>query len=83
MRFDTVAFLESLFQAPMEQDELAVGPFDLAGLSPDWRDHYGERVAIMMEDGLQSREHAEATALRDTIIAMRRDAELACDPYLL
>ena len=45
------------------------GPEDLPA---DWRIDWEERAAIREYDGGQSREHAEAEALREIIAQMRR-----------
>lgn len=41
-------------------------------LPPSWREYFEERAAVREFDGGQTREHAEAEALRETIAAMRK-----------
>ena len=79
--------LEGLFEAtpraPEQLDqhlqrELAMLPDPPPGVSPqdlpdDWLEEYGpERVAIMVEDGKLPLEHAEAKALADVLLVMKR-----------
>lgn len=51
-------------------------------ISPDtlperWRELYEERAAIREYDGGQTREHAEAEAMKEIVAAMRREASKA------
>jgi hypothetical protein len=75
MRYDAVAFLESLFRSPASEDPdpapasvPGIGPDDLPG---DWRVEWEERAAIMEYDGGLPREHAEVAALNEIIRRMR------------
>jgi hypothetical protein len=51
-----------------------------ADLPEYWREHYEERAAIREYEGGQSREQAEAEALRETIDMMNADKERAVPP---
>src|SRR5262249_22300960 len=62
MKFDAIAFLESLFQ----RAELT--PADLPG---DWHILWDERAAMMEYDGEIPRERAEALALAEVLELMR------------
>jgi hypothetical protein len=74
MSYNAVEFLERLFR-PAAGPPAAppVGPDDLP---PDWRDWFGERLAIMAEqcDG-PAPDHLRVIALADTLDAMRRAGE--------
>ena len=78
-RFDAVGFLAGLFQ-PAGKDGPAgsvradglperIGSPD--DLPPKWRNEYERRAVIREYAGGQAREHAEAEALTETVMAMR------------
>jgi hypothetical protein len=70
MAFDVEEFLSGLFCPSAEP---TTNPDDLP---PDWRDWFGERLAIMAElcDG-PAPGHFRVIALADTLAAMRRAGE--------
>lgn len=74
MRYDAVAFLESLFELPtggnegnQQETDPAIAPADLPA---DWHLAWDERAAIMEYDGGLPRERAESLALAEIIRAM-------------
>jgi hypothetical protein len=66
MRYDAVAFLEGLFRPTpiLTSDEL----------SPEWREVYEERAAILEYDGGAPRELAEHYALIEVLEQMKRQS---------
>jgi hypothetical protein len=68
MRYDAVAFLESLFRLPDIRVE---------DLDPDWRVEWEERAAIMEYEGGLPRERAEAAALAEIVGRIRRGERFA------
>jgi hypothetical protein len=77
MRYNAVAFLESLFRPPVSEalDPAPAPSPDLTpdDLPPEWRSLWEERVHIMVHDGGLHPEHAEAEALACMIDQMRRE----------
>ena len=75
MRFDAVAFLESLFQVPATIEGTTNASFKKElhpkDLPADWHFVWDERAAIMEYDGGLTREHAEVAALQDVLRQMR------------
>ena len=60
-----------------------LNPASMPDIQPDdlpetWRELYEERAAIREYDGEQSREHAEAEALREIVMMMRAAAGVDC-----
>lgn len=53
-------------------EESDVSPDDLP---PDWREFYEERAAIREYQGNQTREYAEAEAMKETLAAMEKDTK--------
>jgi len=86
MRFNAVAFLKSLFDPGRTVSEPAAvrpEPVIEPGIQPDdlpetWRELYEERAGVREYAGGQSREHAEAEALREIIMMMRTAAGVDC-----
>ena len=85
MRYDAVAFLESLFQ-PESDDDVASDRLPAAApatspdrilpdLPPEWHFLWDERAAIMEYDAGLPRERAEALALADIFKAMERPGQ--------
>jgi len=60
--------------APAATSQCVVRDITVADLPSDWRIEFEERAAIREYDGGQSRERAEADALRE-IIARMQDAQ--------
>ncbi len=81
MRYDAVAFLESLFQPSAIVDTASnrpAGPapvpstgMALVDLPPEWHIAWDERAAILEYDGCLAREQAEAVALAEIERQMR------------
>jgi hypothetical protein len=86
MKYNAVAFLEGLFRhaggmavgddPDLSADARADATVTVADLSPDWHLQWDERAAIMEYDGGLPREHAEAQALAEIIVQMRRSGDL-------
>jgi hypothetical protein len=79
MTYNAEDFLEGLFRQPSDaaadevQRELAGDPGIVPeDLPSDWFEQWQERVSIMMVNGRQPRERAEALALDDIMEQMRR-----------
>jgi len=84
MRYDAVAFLESLFRSPAglgpEPAPAKVPGIAPDDLTPEWHFLWDERAAVMEYDGKMPKERAEALALADILGQMKRARE-SCENH--